>query len=61
MIQWCDGPMPRVNRPEHATWVVSACCAMICGWRVWIGTTAVPISMRSVIWPSSATAVIASR
>ena len=34
MIQWCDGPMPSVNRPEHATWVVIACCAMMSGWRV---------------------------
>jgi hypothetical protein len=48
MIQWCDGPTPSVNRPEQATWVVIACCAMMSGCRVWMGTTAVPISMCSV-------------
>ncbi len=53
--------MPSVNRPPHTTWVVNACCAMIIGWRVCIGTTAVPISMRSVACPIRATAVIASR
>lgn len=53
--------MPNVNRPPQATWVVNACCARAIGWRVWIGTTAVPISMRSVACPISATAVSASR
>lgn len=53
--------MPSVNRPPHAICVVKACWAMIIGWRVWIGTTAVPISMRSVACPMSVTAVIASR
>ena len=45
-IQWCDGPRPSVNRPSHTAWFASACCAIATGWRVWIGITAVPSSMR---------------
>ena len=56
-IQWCDGPSPSVKRPPHTAWFESACCAIATGWRVWIGMTAVPSSMRSVTWPISATAV----
>ena len=60
-IQWCDGPSPSVNRPSHTAWVDSACCAMATGWRVWIGITAVPSSMRVVARPISAIAVSASK
>ena len=45
-IQWCDGPSPSVKRPSHTAWFDSACCAIAIGWRVWIGTTAVPSSIR---------------
>ena len=45
-IQWCDGPRPSVKRPSHTAWFDSACCAIAIGWRVWIGITAVPSSMR---------------
>ena len=60
-IQWCDGPSPSVNRPSHTAWFESACCAMAIGWRVWIGTTAVPSSIRVVTVPISVMAVIASK
>ena len=60
-IQWCDGPIPSVKRPSHTAWVESTCWAMATGWRVWIGTTAVPTSMRSVAPPMSAAAVRASK
>ena len=60
-IQWCDGPRPSVKRPSHTACVDSACCAIATGCRVWIGTTAVPSSMRSVAWPMSAIAVSASK
>ena len=60
-IQWWDGPSPSVNRPSQTAWVESACCAMATGWRVWIGITAVPSSMRVVDRAISATAVSASK
>ena len=60
-IQWCDGPMPSVNRPSHTAWFASACCAIATGWRVWIGMTAVPSSIRFVAAPMSATAVSPSK
>ena len=60
-IQWCDGPSPSVNRPSHTSCVDNACCAIAIGWRVWIGITAVAISMRVVACPMSATAVSASK
>jgi hypothetical protein len=40
--------MPNANRPPQAIWVVMACCAMIIGCRVWMGTTAVPSSIVEV-------------
>jgi hypothetical protein len=59
-IQWCDTPRPRASRPWQTAWVDSACWARAIGWRGWTGTTAVPISMRSVAAPATATAVRAS-
>ena len=37
-------PRPRLNRPPHSAWVVSACSASATGWRVGAGITAVPSS-----------------
>ena len=56
----CDSPMPRSSRPPVAALAVSACCASITGWRGNVGTTAVPMRMRSVRWPASANSVSAS-
>ena len=60
MIQWCDGPRPRVNRPCATSCVDSDCCSNATGWRDCSGTTAVPISMRDVTCAISAAAVMAS-
>src|SRR5258705_416898 len=60
-IQWCDGPSPSVNRPLHTSCVDNACCAIAIGWRVWIGITPVPISMRVGACPMTATAASASK
>ena len=59
--QWWDGPSPTVRRPSQTAWVDSTCCAMATGCRLWIGSTAVPISMRSVARPMIVTAVSASK
>ena len=61
MIQWCDTPRPSARRPWQTAWTDSACCASAIGCRVWTGTTAVPISMRVVAAPTTATAVSASK
>ncbi len=59
-IQSWDTPRPRVSRPSSAAWVDSACWARATGWRVWTGTTAVPISIVEVSTPMRVTAVRAS-
>src|SRR5262245_21432918 len=61
MIQWCDVPRPSVKRPSHTAWFDSAARAMAIGWRVWIGSTAVPSSIRPVACPMSVIAVSASK
>ena len=53
-------PIPRTNRPPVAAWAVSACCAITTGWRVKVGTTNVPSSIRRVRAPASASAMAAS-
>jgi hypothetical protein len=57
----CESPMPSVKRPRQAAPAVSACCARAAGCRGWVGTTAVPISMRRVSRPATAAAVTASK
>src|SRR4051794_31741982 len=57
----CDGPMPRVSLPPLAACTDSACCASASGCRGYVGTTAVPSSMRSVTAAASVSAVSASR
>ena len=57
----CDGPMPSVSRPPLAACTDSACCASASGCRGYVGTTAVPSSMRSVTSAASTSAVSASR
>ena len=56
----CEGPMPSVKRLFVAACTVIACCAIAQGWRVYVGITAVPISMRDVRCPAIAMAVIES-
>src|SRR4029453_14116590 len=55
------GQRPSVNRPLLAACTDSACCASASGWRGYVGTTAVPSSIRSVTVAASASAVSASR
>ena len=52
--------MPRMKRPPDAAWVVSACWASIIGCRGYVGTTAVPSSMRGTSRPTIASVEIAS-
>ncbi len=33
MTGWCERPMPRTRRPPVIDCVVSACCAIVTGWR----------------------------
>ena len=54
MIQWCETPSPRVNRPLQIAWMDRACWASATGCLGWMGTTAVPISMVLVARPASA-------
>src|SRR5262249_53135198 len=61
MIQWCDVPRPSVKRPSHTAWFDSVAWAIAIGCRVWIGTTAVPSSIRAVARPRSVIAVNASK
>ena len=61
MIQWCETPRPSDSRPSHTACTDSTCWARAIGWRGWIGTTAVPISIRDVFAPIMATAVRASK
>ena len=53
-------PRPRIVRPPVAACVVSACEAAVCGWRVHVGTTAVPSSIDDVRGPASARTLSAS-
>ena len=57
---WCDSPIPRAKRPPLATCAVSACWAIVTGCRGYVGTTAVPSSMRVVTRPTSAANMSAS-
>src|SRR4051812_41482660 len=57
----CEGPMPSVNRPPATACTDSASCAIVIGWRGYVGTTAVPSSIRSVTDAASVIAVNASR
>ena len=52
MTSWCDKPMPRTNRPPLAACTVSACCAIVSGWRLYVGTTPVASSMRGTSRPT---------
>ena len=56
----CEGPSPRVKRPPVAACTVSACCAMIVGWRTYVGTMDVPNWIRLVLSPAIAITVITS-
>ncbi len=57
---WCDRPMPRLKRlPEKAA-ADSAACAIATGWRGYVGTTAVPTSMRDVARAQIVAAMMAS-
>src|SRR5207248_614953 len=60
MTIWCERPTPSVKRPPAMACAESACCAIACGWRGKVGTTAVPSSMRRVSRAHSAAAMIAS-
>ena len=51
---WCARPIPRTSRPLDAACAVSAPAAMTSGWRVHVGTTAVPSSMFDVARPAIA-------
>ena len=58
---WCDKPIPSTNRdPPEAACTVTACCAIACGCRGYVGTTAVISSIRSVSCAASVSAPIAS-
>src|SRR5437870_1612417 len=52
--------MPSAKRPRATACADSACCAIATGWRGYVGTTAVPSSMRAVSRAQSAAARIAS-
>ena len=57
---WWLSPIPRHRRPPTAAFTVRHCCASIIGWRGYVGTTAVPSSMRGTSRPISARSVNAS-
>src|SRR5256885_1523625 len=44
---WCERPMPRLKRPPLAACTVSACWAIVTGWREYVGTTPVIASVCS--------------
>ena len=53
----CEGPTPRRTRPGASCDTVSACCAMITGWRGHVGTMAVPRRIELVAVAAAAKAV----
>ena len=57
---WCDKPIPSTNRPPVAAWVVRAAAAIAWGWRVQVGTTAVPSVISAVPVAAIASAPMAS-
>src|SRR5262245_25686750 len=57
---WCRSPIPSTNRPPVAACAVSAAAAVACGWRVQVGTTAVPTVISDVPAAAIASPEIAS-
>ena len=56
----CESPIPSASRPPEKALAVMACSASMIGCRGYVGTTAVPSSMRGTCAPTTASAVMAS-